>query len=193
MNSFAPPLVVHQDKQSFTQAPFHPMKTKSGDTFDVAVNSMAGFTEDEMISYLLNLPITHKVHLRDWSALTTVRAATLKWRLPTNLPSHPVGVSCSQSVLTTGQPSTDLTKPGILHGSHWGFRTRMVYLYYRTCLRYQSLELLMNPTPPSPPPLLPPARKFEAFWRQLWRNLAHKNAWWISVLYLQFAFTDPSS
>ena len=54
-------------------------------------------------------PCNMLVYLRGGSAQTSLRAATLRWKLQIQLSTSP-----SQSILTPGQPN-----PGAWQGSHW--------------------------------------------------------------------------
>ena len=56
------------------------------------------------VSWLLNVPATCEVYLRDGSAPTILRAATLRWKLQIQL-----SISPSHRILTPGQPVPALT------------------------------------------------------------------------------------
>ena len=65
--------------------------------------------------WLLNIPATYKVYLRDRSPWTIVRAVTLRWKLQMKL-SY---VNQSQYTGTYGSsPSADPAAPGVWQGDH---------------------------------------------------------------------------
>ena len=69
-----------------------------------------------VVYWLRNVPVIMPVFLRDGSAQTIARAATLREKLQIKL-----AVSPSHSTLTPGQPVPALISitPGVWQGSHW--------------------------------------------------------------------------